>query len=37
MTQDWVIDPKIKVRDVIKDLEISNLNINGFIRLKIGE
>ena len=37
MTQDWVIDPKIKVKDVIKGLEISNLNINEFVRLKIGE
>ena len=37
MTQDWVIDPKIKVKDVIKGLEISNLNVNEFVRLKIGE
>ena len=37
MTQDWVMDPKIKVKDVIKGLEITNLNINEFIRLKIGE
>ena len=37
MTQDWVMDPKIKVRDVVKSLEISNLKINEFIRLKIGE
>ena len=37
MTQDWVMDPKIKVKDVIKNLEISNLNIIEFFRLKIGE
>ena len=37
MTQDWVMDPKIKVRDVINNLEISNLTINDFIRIKIGE
>ena len=37
MTQDWVMDPKLKVKDVISNLEISNLNINNFIRLKIGE
>ena len=37
MTQDWVMDPKIKVKDVIKGLEIPNLNINEFVRLKIGE
>ncbi len=37
MTQDWVMDPKMKVRDVIKNMELSNLKINEFIRLKIGE
>ncbi len=37
MTQDWVMDPKIKVKDVVNNLEISNLNINQFVRLKIGE
>ena len=37
MSQDWVMDPKMKVKDVIKNLEISNLQINNFIRLKIGE
>ena len=37
MSQDWVMDPKVKVKDVIDNLEISNLSINNFIRLKIGE
>ena len=37
MTQDWVMEPKIKVKDVLKNLELTSLNINGFIRLKIGE
>ena len=37
MTQDWVMDPKIKVKDVVKSLEISNLQVKNFIRLKIGE
>ena len=37
MSQDWVMDPKMKVKDVLKNLEISNLQINNFIRLKIGE
>ena len=37
MSQDWVMEPKLKVKDVIKNLEISNLQINNFIRLKIGE
>ena len=37
MSQDWVMEPKMKVKDVIKSLEISNLHINNFIRLKIGD
>ncbi len=37
MSQDWVMDPKMKVKDVLKSLDISNLQINNFIRLKIGE
>ena len=37
MTQDWVMDPKIKVKDVLQGLEISNLEIGDFVRLKIGE
>ena len=37
MSQDWVMDPKTKVKDVLKSLEISNLQVNNFIRLKIGE
>ena len=37
MSQEWVMDPKMKVRDVIKSLKLSDLNINEFVRLKIGE
>ena len=37
MTQEWVMDPKMKVRDVIKSMKLSDLNINEFVRLKIGE
>ena len=37
MSQDWVMDPKIKVKEVVKSLEISNLQVKNFIRLKIGE
>ena len=37
MTQDWVMDPKMKVKEVIKNLELSDLKINDFVRLKIGE
>ncbi len=36
MSQDWVMEPKKKVKDVIKSLEI-DLKINSFIRIKIGE
>ena len=36
MSQDWVMEPKKKVRDVVKSLEI-DLKINDFIRIKIGE
>ena len=37
MTQEWVMDPKMKVRDVIKSMKLLDLNINEFVRLKIGE
>ena len=37
LSQDWVMDPKMKVKDVLKNLNISNLQINNFVRLKIGE
>ena len=37
LSQDWVMDPKMKVKDVLRNLDISNLQINNFIRLKIGE
>ncbi len=37
MSQDWVMEPKMKVNDVINSLEIPNLIIKNFIRLKIGE
>ena len=37
MSQDWVMDPKEKVKNVISSLNVSNLNINDFVRLKIGE
>ena len=30
MTQDWVMEPKMKVKDVIKNLEIKDLKINEF-------
>jgi elongation factor Ts len=37
LTQAWVMEPKKKVQEVIKDLNISNLKINDFYRIKIGE
>jgi len=37
MTQDWVIEPKKKVKDILKELSITDLKIKDFYRLKIGE
>ena len=37
LTQAWVMEPKKKVQDIVKDLNISNLMIKDFYRLKIGE
>jgi elongation factor Ts len=37
LTQAWVMEPKKKVQDVVKDLNIPDLKINGFCRIKIGE
>ena len=37
MTQDWVMEPKMKVKDVLASLETKDLSINEFIRVKIGE
>ena len=37
MSQEWVMDPKMKVKDVIKSMKFLDLNINEFVRLKIGE
>ena len=37
MTQDWVIDPKKNVQQVISDLKINDLKITEFVRMKIGE
>ena len=37
MTQDWVIDSKKKVKDVISELNSNGINIKEFVRLKIGE
>tara|TARA_B100000989_G_C19495760_1_gene451948 strand:+ start:158 stop:1009 length:852 start_codon:yes stop_codon:yes gene_type:complete len=37
MTQNWVMEPKKKVKDIIKEINISDLNIKEFVRIKIGE
>ena len=37
LSQPWVMDPKKKVDDIIKELNISDLKIKDFFRLKIGE
>ena len=37
MTQDWVMEPKKKVKDILKELDIKDLKIKDFFRLKIGE
>ena len=37
LNQAWVMEPKKKVKDIVKELNITNLKINDFIRLKIGE
>ena len=37
LSQAWVMEPKKKVQDVLKDLSIANLKIKEFYRIKIGE
>ena len=37
LNQQWVMEPKKKVRDVIKDLNINDIKIDQFTRIKIGE
>jgi len=37
MTQAWVMEPKKKVKDVLKELAVSDLKIKEFSRIKIGE
>ena len=36
-SQAWVMEPKKKVKDILKELSISDLKIKDFYRLKIGE
>ena len=37
LTQAWVMEPKKKVQDILKELAISDLKIKEFSRIKIGE
>ena len=37
LTQAWVMEPKKKVQDVLKELAIADLKIKEFYRIKIGE
>ena len=37
LTQAWVMEPKKKVQDILKELNIADLKINDFFRIKIGE
>ena len=37
LSQAWVMEPKKKVQDVLKELSISDLKIKEFVRIKIGE
>ena len=37
INQQWVMEPKKKVKDILRELNINNINIKDFIRIKIGE
>ena len=37
LNQPWVMEPKKKVKDILKELDISDIEIADFFRLKIGE
>jgi len=37
MTQDWVMEPKKKVKDIVSEISSNSINIIEFARLKIGE
>ena len=37
LSQAWVMEPKKKVQDIIKELSIADLKIKEFYRIKIGE
>ena len=37
LTQDWVMDPKLKVKDIMNKIDSKSLKIKDFVRIKIGE
>jgi elongation factor Ts len=37
LTQSWVMEPKKKVQDIIKELTVTDLKIKEFFRIKIGD
>ena len=37
LNQYWVMEPKKKVKEIIQELNIPNLKVEEFIRLKIGD
>jgi len=37
LSQAWVMEPKKKVQDIVKELSITDLKIKDFYRIKIGE
>ena len=37
LTQNWVMDPKKKVKDILAELKVKNLKIKEYFRIKIGE
>ncbi len=37
MSQDWVMEPKKKVKDILIEMEIPDLKIKEFARIKIGD
>ena len=37
LTQAWVMEPKKKVQDILKELSITDLKVKEFYRIKIGE
>ena len=37
LSQEWVMEPKKKVQDIVKELSVKDLKVKEFYRIKIGE